>query len=524
MNTHLTQAKTPEGVKLEYTDREFSELRESTVYPSHTIWLGPVVLGAVFLFLGVLAATHPGLNAFQLNKDEGYNWMKARLLADGHLLYDEIWSDQPPAFTLMLAGWCQVVGWEIENARLFMVFWSGILIFAVGDILRRECGVTSALLGVLAMICSQGFVLLSVAVMIGLPAIASALFAIWAISKWSDSHRICWVVLAGGLLGISLTIKLFTGFLIPIVITWLVVNGRGEDRNRFTPLFACLCSFATVVIAIFFFINADVTVLQTQLLGTHIEAHGEIQRRGKDIVRVFLRKDMALFVLAALGAAGVGRQFAWKSVPALFVAWFVIGTLILVFHRPVWSHHAMLMTVPASVLCGVAWKNAGKNKSHLVSVIFLASLIGGTAVWQSRLAVDTNDTDQRAVLKEMARYREVSRIAVVDLPIFCAHLGLRTPSELAVTSRKRFSTGRLDVATIVRVIQNERPEQVLLTGAFPKDVRGELSDILRSNDFDDYVLIVDRAERDLELFIRSDVLDGRTGTSFDNSLEGEKIH
>ncbi len=496
---------------------------DKTANRSETTWLGIALLGAACLFVGVLVTSHPALHAFQLNKDEGYNWMKARLVADGHLLYEEIWSDQPPAFTWMLAGWCRIVGWDLPNTRLFMLFWSGILIFSVGDILRRECGLASSALGMLALICSQGFLFLSVALMIGLPAIASAMFAIWAISKWYESGRIRWVVLAGGCFGISLSIKLFTGFLIPIVITWLIINGRSKNANRSTPAIAFLVAFAIVLVAALIDVVGDLTTLQSQLLGTHLEAHGEMQRSGKDIVPVFLRRDMALFVLGILGCVGVGRQFPWKSVPGLFVVWLVIGTLVLLCHRPVWSHHALLLTVPASVLCGVAWKNAGKKQYQLVSVIVLTIVMGGNAMWQNGMAFHPANADQRAVLKEMARFRDVSRTVVVDSPIFCAHLGLRTPAELAVSSRKRFSSGRLDVGTIVSVIKNENPEQVLLSGAYPRKVHSELSEILRSNEFENYVLIFSGSGSKHELFVRRDVLDGRVDPAFTDSVQAETL-
>jgi hypothetical protein len=71
------------------------------------------------LFVILTATFHQGSEVFQLNKDEGYNWAKARLVADGHELYDEIWSDQPPGLTWLLVGWSRLAGRGVPEARLF---------------------------------------------------------------------------------------------------------------------------------------------------------------------------------------------------------------------------------------------------------------------------------------------------------------------------------------------------------------------------------------------------------------------
>lgn len=137
------------------------------------------------------------------------------------------------------------------------------------------------------------------------------------------------------------------------------------------------------------------------------------------------------------------------------------------------------------------------------------------------MAFHPANADQRAVLSEMARFRDVTRTVVVDSPIFCAHLGLRTPAELAVSSIKRFTSWRLDVETIVQVIKNEDPEQVLLSGAHPRKVHSDLREILRSDEFKNYVLIVSGSESKLELFVRRDVPDGRVDSAFTDSVHAE---
>lgn len=72
---------------------------------SMVIWLLP----SFFLVVFVLLKT-PFLREFQFDNDEGINLMKALLFERGFSLYDEIWSDQPPVFTVLLAWWFKIFG------------------------------------------------------------------------------------------------------------------------------------------------------------------------------------------------------------------------------------------------------------------------------------------------------------------------------------------------------------------------------------------------------------------------------
>jgi len=50
----------------------------------------------------------PFLERFKLDPDEGFNAIKGLLLVRGYPLYSEIWSDQPPFFTYLIAATIQM--------------------------------------------------------------------------------------------------------------------------------------------------------------------------------------------------------------------------------------------------------------------------------------------------------------------------------------------------------------------------------------------------------------------------------
>src|SRR5579859_5817859 len=60
-------------------------------------WVVPIGFGALLCLVAPLGT------AFQFGPDEGYEFMKAFLVSVGHPLYSEIWNDQPPLHTEILA-------------------------------------------------------------------------------------------------------------------------------------------------------------------------------------------------------------------------------------------------------------------------------------------------------------------------------------------------------------------------------------------------------------------------------------
>jgi len=61
-------------------------------------------LGLTALFVIAILLLFPIWSSFQLDADEGVNLGKAMLLDKGFKLYTDIWSDQPPVLTYILAG------------------------------------------------------------------------------------------------------------------------------------------------------------------------------------------------------------------------------------------------------------------------------------------------------------------------------------------------------------------------------------------------------------------------------------
>src|SRR6476661_4296529 len=104
--------------------------------------------------------------------------MKAVLVAKWFSLFSEIWTDQPPVLTFILAGAESFFPRNIIISRAIILIFSGLLLWALFRILYRLEGRACAWLGSTALVAIGGYREMSVSVMIGLPAVALATTAL----------------------------------------------------------------------------------------------------------------------------------------------------------------------------------------------------------------------------------------------------------------------------------------------------------------------------------------------------------
>ena len=75
-------------------------------------------------FFALLIIFLPFRQAFWMDSDEGINLMKAQMLLRGYSLYSEIWSDQPPLLTYLLAGLFSLLGARENAGRILVLIFS----------------------------------------------------------------------------------------------------------------------------------------------------------------------------------------------------------------------------------------------------------------------------------------------------------------------------------------------------------------------------------------------------------------
>ncbi len=439
----------------------------------------PLLAALVVIAVGAvrLAWEHP----YEINSDEGINALKALALSHGYPLYTAVWDDQPPLYTELLRAIMKACGWTMMTGRAMTLAFAGILAAASYDCVRLAAGHRAAVAAQVLLWSGPYAMVLAGAMMIGLPALACAVVSLWALMRWdlNGGRRAArpWLLLSGAALGLGLGIKFFVGIIVvATALAWwrwrsVARDGR-EQRERLGA--AALWALAAAAAAACAMLPACASGALDQMFASHLAA--EHSQQAAMTVIGYLERSWALSLPAAIGAVVVLARGTWPWMAVL--AWWLLALVVLGLHRPLWWHHTLLATVPASLLAGRAlgWLFALECRprglrSWCRGLALLA--LGAAAAWE----MATVDPLQRpgwwqrddAVLAQL-RAQHACGIMVSDRDFFPFALGCDMPPELVVASWARITAKALSEQQILESIRRDRPCAVVLTDRWQPSV------------------------------------------------------
>lgn len=445
-----------------------------------------LILLFLWLALVIVPLIVPLREEFELNTDEGIELMRAFLYSAGFAPHIEIWSDHPFLFSALLSFWFELVGKSVFTARLFVLLFSALLIWFFYEIIRMHLGHIPAFFGAIFLASSQGFIRFGVAVMIGIPSLSLVILSIYTLFQYKQKkHDLLFLTMSAGLLALSLQIKFFAIFLLPIIVLFLLdlqdfrINSiflKLRQKKIYTHIFLYLATLLIIFCLISLFFNA---LSQEQLLGTHF---GEETRQvfansnSFNTLRKSAVKDWDLLLMACFGILIIFIQQRWEGLFPL--AWFGAASILLLNHKPVWTHHYLVLSIPLAWLAAYgsvpfihffqkkAYSNQVKSKKVLISIISGILLITSLTRLKPKIdipSIQTDQTPQFAVVDVLREQKERTKWIFTDAPIYAFYADLPVPPEIAVFSYKRVKTGQLQYEVLYDVLVKYRPEQILLS-------------------------------------------------------------
>lgn len=438
-----------------------------------------------FVLLMISAA--PLGTALEFGTDEGYELMKGFLLSCGFALYEEIWSDQPPLHTALLAFLFRLFGPSVLAARLLSVAFAALALWSFYELIRSRSGIIAAWIGAVLLALSPHFLQLSVSAMIVLPAMALGLFSVWILFQYRPELG-RWLLFCSGLtMGLALQIKLTAVLFIPALVIELFLMHRraGEAQRVAWHPFARSVLVWNVGVALGFgclwalfpAANADF------LLGTHFSEQTRTAFEADGSFRQFheaLWYDLGASAAAIAGLGWILLRRFWKL---LFPAVLLITVYVFhCFHRPYWYFHYLHFAIPLAWLSAIALKEIflyflNADLSKFVRPPFSATLV--YLLWAGLAALLLSDLRQKAsqtwtaitavplvnqdpLVKELRRHSHQAHWVVVDRSIHAFHAGIPVPPPLAVVSQKRVRSGRFTPKDLLATIIQYKPELVAL--------------------------------------------------------------
>ena len=277
----------------------------------------------------------------------------SRLVVHGYRMFDQVFSAQPPLFFLSLASSMRVFGESIAGARGAGVAFGVVALTATAWVAWELAGSLAAGVAAAALGVSPGFLLYAHAVEAEVPMMALVTLALALALAYRRVGRLWILVFAGLTMAAAVLIKFFALEAVLPVMALLVTMHR-PIRATVTAAAAFGVAAALPVLAEFALVSpADqwqqVVTLHNRAAGLRLP--GLIP--AATIVREFLVLDLGLSLLAAAGLAMVVLQR--RAGDTAFLALWSLGTIVmLLIFRPLFPHHAAILTASLAVSAGVA--------------------------------------------------------------------------------------------------------------------------------------------------------------------------
>ncbi|GAX42908.1 hypothetical protein NIES4075_39130 [Tolypothrix sp. NIES-4075] len=432
----------------------------------------------ISLYVGFVVAIRfkPITQSLELDYDEGLNLIKALLYSQGFSLYTQIWNDQPPLFTVILSQWFNLFGQSIFAARFLIILFSALLIWCFYQIINSELGKIPAFVATLILFTSGLFIRLSISVMIGIPSLSLAMLSIYFLNLYKKHSRQPFLILSGGFLALSLQTKLFTVFLIPLMVFYLVfpnlTNFSKKQLKTIIQTFIWWLGSLGVVFLLIGLWFQQFTHLD-QIFESHFHQPIEtklVNFNNFESLKQMISQDYEYLFLAFIGILTI---IVKKQRNGLFpLAWLVTATLILLKHKPIWYHHYLLLTIPISWLAAYAVASVRdfcKNwHFHFLSLRikdFIFLILSATFIFLM-ITTPANPKGRPStnveVIQLLFKHKNLTHWVFTDRPIYAFYARLRVPPEMAVISYKRLNSGDLTSKQLLTILQNYCPEQIIL--------------------------------------------------------------
>lgn len=186
----------------------------------------------------------------------------------------------------------------------------------------------------------------------------------------------------------------------------------------------------------------------------------------------FLIRLILSFLLLALLIALPFVPRAWRRQTIVPLVWLAVVAVVMQFHEPLWYHHSLLMTIPAAwcaaMFAELLWEQRTRSlqwrRAMIAALLVLGCLEAGKFIFSVRHRMFVvNSARERQVVEEMRRRAPQTTWAMCDRLMYPFEAGLLVPPEVAVMSTKRRAAGKLPDESIVRTLDQYKPEQVFFT-------------------------------------------------------------
>jgi hypothetical protein len=484
----------------------------------------------VVLFLSLLCTARLDTTV-KIGADEDYELSKALLYARGFRFYTEVWNDQPLLHTAIVSSVLNHNSPSVLGPRMITLGFTLILITSLFVLIRSMSGAFVAVIAILLLIMSPGFIDLSASCMVEIASLAPAVAGLAVLKVMKNSPPKLVMTLGGALFGFALQIKVINLILLIVVaaVVWLTEVERstrrieGQRKKRFRGILdleyvaptALNCAlFCISLVIVFGLINAILPAgsyfLQlNQMWLAHFAAprsfeYGSPSQFRFDWTILLKNWDQTIPASVGLYACFRGlRKSTWLIIP---ITWFVLELIVFGIHTPWWTAYYIHNAIPIAwcAAIGIAFvvqclRSLKSKALYTVASVFAVA----AAMWmaaRSYLQISTirhsPQTYNSIILVEINRFKPYTEFMFAEEGAYSFHSGIPFAPRLAVLSLKRYWSGDVTNAKVREEMWRVKPGLIIIGN---DTMQRAYADLLMA----EYSLVYEDAKH--RLFARKDI-------------------
>jgi 4-amino-4-deoxy-L-arabinose transferase-like glycosyltransferase len=388
-------------------------------------------------------------------------------MSKGFHLYTQIWNDNPPLFSQLLTFWFKLFGPSVYYARILVLLFSCLLLWAFYQTIRMSWGDLPAAIGTVLLALSNAYPRLSVSVTIGLPALALAMLSIYFLSLYNKSGKRIYLFLSAVIMALSLQTKFSPALLVPIMILEILLTpkDRTQPTRSFYPALiwtGIFLLFYFIVTLFYFGLNFNLFI--RQILGLHLNKL-VLSFSSPSKILDMLSRDYDVFLLALLGAIIGLSHKDWRiRIPLI---WLLLAVLILANHKPIWDYYYLLISIPLCWLAAIALQGLflRRRVMRLIIAAFLALAVCRLPLKFNYAALSLwgeTTPQERQIINLLSK--DNNRWIVTDLTLFAFYAKALVVPEMAFFSQKMMQQLRINQPRnyALTILDRYKPEKILM--------------------------------------------------------------
>lgn len=446
---------------------------------SHRFVVPGSVVSIILLYLA-WQLQPANLQVFAYLYDEGVYLETALALSQGYDLYTDIFSSQPPLFSLVLSGLFTLFGPSVAVSRIVVILFSLGALAGVALVARLSGGWLAGLCAAGILAFSPDFTLEARTVAPEIPALALGCLAVGLGASASQRQPLRWLAV-GFCLALALLTKFSAIVFLPAVaVLWLWPTLAGQRRSEFVRNGAMIAIPCLVIAGV-----ALSQINQIEAIDQLVTFRTSAQKvyrlsipHNAQMVAGLYRAQPHDLILAGLGLMILVWQRQWRLLVVLMG--FLASCLIaLLTYSPLFDHHLVLLLPPLAIAAGIGLsaslrvlvgtippaQSFRRYLGQALSLAVLALALVEAVPAAARLQHDLPNVaaswvePAQAVAALRALPGGVDELLLDDQMVAFVAGKLVLP-EMVDTSRVRISTGYLTLEDLITVIEKDDPDAI----------------------------------------------------------------